>query len=67
MDNPRRDALADCEAIIAAHQPDEQGFCRASPDVGGRIRYPCRPLLFTEDAANRLRWRIDHPKGVADA
>ena len=62
MDDPRREALADCEAIIAAHQPDEQGFCRACPDDGGRIRYPCQPLLFNEDAADRLRSRIQQPK-----
>jgi hypothetical protein len=51
-------ALADCEAIVRAHQPDAYGFCRACPDEGGRVHYPCRPLLFNEDAADRLRRRI---------
>jgi hypothetical protein len=57
MDDPRSEALADCEAIVAAHQPDERGLCRACPDIGGRIHYPCQPLLFNEDAADRLRSR----------
>jgi hypothetical protein len=63
MDDPRRDALANCEAIVAAHQPDDAGYCLGCPDDGhGRIHYPCRPLLFNEDAAERLRRRIQQTK-----
>jgi hypothetical protein len=60
--NPRADALADCEAIVAAHQPDAAGNCPTCPNIGGPVRYPCQPLLFNEDAANRLRWRIEQSR-----
>jgi hypothetical protein len=58
VSDPRIGALADCEAIIAAHQPDDAGTCRACAIEGEPVRYPCLPLRFTEDAAERLRRRV---------
>jgi hypothetical protein len=43
-----------CEDLIASHQPDRRGNCRACAIDGAMIRYPCQTLLFVEHAIERL-------------
>jgi hypothetical protein len=51
-------AAAELEALIKAHQPDDNGHCEACAKAGDTVRYPCAALIFCESVADRLARRV---------
>jgi hypothetical protein len=54
----RAEALADMQAIIAAHVPDSHGMCVGCRDNGDDETYPCQPVTYALRAADLLTQRL---------